>query len=120
MIDYGFIKLPVYRTNTAPYAIPFFNKIDGVEYKLDLTASFSDVIMEVRAADNDDSKLIKRLSLLHGSITVSDTNVLNFNLQLTASGGTYYADVMFRKVGESDYQTYLKGIIPVENNISRT
>lgn len=120
MIDYGYIKLPVYRTNTAPYALPFFTKIDGVEYKQDLAANFDDIVMEVRAADNYDSKLIKRLSLTEGTITISDTNVLNFNLSSTARGGTYFLDVMFKKTGEDVYETYLKGIVPIENNITRT
>ena len=118
-VEKGFIKFPVYRNDTTPYTLEMYYKSAGAEFKTDIDTTFTDVIMEVRTGRNTNSTLVKSLSLVDGEITVSDTNVLNFNLEMDAEGGTYFYDIKFQQVGSTEFQTYIKGVVEVEDNISR-
>ena len=118
-VDKGFIKYPVYRSDKDVRTLEMYNKVAGVESKTDVSATFSDVLIQVRTGDNPNSSLIKSLSLAEGTITVTDTNVLNFDLSMNVDDGVYYYDVRFKVVGETQYQTYIKGVVTVENNVSR-
>lgn len=119
-VEKGYIKYPVYSTDRDFRYLEMYNKVNGVEYKTDVTATFDDILMEVRTGENPKSSLIKRLSLTDGTITVSDTNVLEFDLSVSVPGGIYYYDIRFKQTGNDQYDTYIKGVVVVENNISRT
>jgi len=119
-VEKAYIKYPIYSTDGDNRTLEMYNKVNGVEFKTDITATFSDVVMEIRAGENPKSELIKRLSLEEGTMTVTDTNVLNFDIGLDVEAGVYYYDIRYLQIGDTKYQTYIKGVAVVENNISRT
>lgn len=114
-VDKGFVKLPVYREDGEPYILRMF---EG-ENETDVLSVYDEIVLEVRNGRDYKAPLILRKSLSDGGITVQNTNEVVFNLKTTAEGGVYFCDVRFRSIASGDYKTLLKGVVPVEDNISR-
>ena len=115
----GKIKYTVYRGNTEKRVLIMQNKVAGVTSATDVNAVFSNIELQIRTGDNPKANLIKSLSLAEGTITVTDTNVLNFDLALDVPAGVYYYDVKYTLSATGEIQTYLKNVVIVEEKVSR-
>ena len=117
-VDKGFIKYPVYRGDDEPYILKMFDG-DNDDIPLNVSATYDEIILEARKGNNENAPLVFRKTLSGGTITITNTNEINYNLSTSEKAGVYYLDLRFRISGTEKWKTIIKGIMPVEDNISK-
>lgn len=118
-VERAFLKIPVYRGDYEPYLLEFYDSTSGTSVKVDVATVYDEIILEVRDRPAQDSRLRKRLTLTDGDFTISDTNIVSFNLNMVVDGGVYYFDLRLRLTGTSKWLTLISGTVVITNSISR-
>jgi len=119
MVNKGLAKYAIFRGDNERYTIRLFARQQDGDEPIDIAFKFREIRMQIRSGGNENTPLYKTLTLTGGDFTITDTNVLNFQLQTDQYAGVYYYDIRFQKRIGNDWETYIKGIINVQANTTR-
>lgn len=118
-VEKGFIKFICYRKDEELFHLTFE---DEAQQAIDLSATFDEVVLEVRENRNtaqNEGQLIKRLSYTENSILFVDTNKMVFDLAASYEGTAAY-DIRFVYSGQSldKPKTLISGVVVYNSDVS--
>jgi len=107
----------IYRQAKDSTVLSFFDTSDA---PIDVTATYDDILFEVRKAKNPESKRLMTRQLTEGTIQVANTNEVIIDLTSDIEGGNYYYDIFAKLAGTEDWIILYGGRFINTNNVSNT
>jgi len=116
MAEIAFLEYDILR---AKYTPKFFEMLEGDESTntpIDVLSQFDDIKIQVRKSKQPETGLVKTWRYTAGTIFVTDTNVVSWDMTLDVPAGTYWFDVFFKFIDSDHWTAYVSGIVNLTNN----
>lgn len=118
-MERGNLDYPIYRDDYAPQFLEMYEGDEVTNTPIDVLAQFDDILIQIRQNKKPVNSLVKTLQYTAGTIAITDTNKVSWDMTMTSPAGAYWYDIRFKIKGSNNWITYIEGNVLVTNNVSK-